>query len=90
MSDPMMKSTESFMSDLATREESSFSRKTWPRMMSRATAGRGIGSVMKSMVAPTVMTRTIHPSGETDCGAGDMIMAAWIASVMKNHFFSRR
>ena len=90
MSEPMMNRTESFISDLATREESRSSRNIWPRMISRATAGRGMGSVMNRTVAPTVMTSTRQPSGVTPSGTGPSIMAAWMIRVMKNHRFSRR
>ena len=84
ISEPMMNSTESVIRLCATLVGSTFSSTTWPTMMSSGTVGSGMGSVMKSMVAISDMTKTICPSCVRPEGVGSAISAKPTTMVMKN------
>ena len=88
--EPMMNSTESFIRLLATSVDSRPMRRTSQMMMSSATPGRGMGSVMNRIVATTDMARTIWPARVSPSGGSKLNRAKPTISAMKNHFFSQK
>ena len=90
ISDPIMNSTESFIRLFATSVDSRPISKTSPMIMSSATPGRGMGSVMNIIVAITDMVSTICPARVSPSGGSKLNSTAPTTKAKTNHFFSQK